>query len=507
MNQNKRIVKNTLMLYFRMLLIMFVSLYTSRVTLKALGITDYGLYNVLAGSIVIFSFINNSLATATTRFITFHLDRKNLNDIREVFSTSIQIHLFISLIVILLSEVIGVWGINNILNIPTNRIFACNIVFQIVIFSAITSILQSPFGALIISNEKMNIYAYVGIIDAISKLAIALFITITPYDKLITFSVLQFIVASGIFGFYYFYCKRAFNSIFYISIKRNRKLIKDMLGFSSWNLLGSTAIMLKNQGVNILINIFFGPAINAANGIAYQVNSAVFQFSNNFTTAINPQIIKSYATNERERMQKLIIRGGKFSFFLLLFLSIPIILETNYLLTLWLGSFPTYTITFTRIVLFLTLVECFNYSIGCAIQATGNIRNYQIIISGINLLIFPLSYIFYKIGAPPQSALIVSLSISICLLFIRLYFIKHQLGFSPTIFFKEVYCKSFLVLAICLPIPYCVSTFLDESFLRLFITTAIVFIVNTITIYKIGLSIDERKFIVNNIKNKLRIKI
>lgn len=495
------------MLYFRMLLIMFVSLYTSRVTLKALGITDYGLYNVLAGSIVIFSFINNSLATATTRFITFHLDKKNLNNIREVFSTSIQIHLFISLIVILLSEVIGVWGINNILNIPTNRIFACNIVFQIVIFSAITSILQSPFGALIISNEKMNIYAYVGIIDAISKLAIALFITITPYDKLITFSVLQFIVASGTFGFYYFYCKRAFNSIFYISLKRNRKLIKDMLGFSSWNLLGSTAIMLKNQGVNILINIFFGPAINAANGIAYQVNSAVFQFSNNFTTAINPQIIKSYATNERERMQKLIIRGGKFSFFLLLFLSIPIILETNYLLTLWLGAFPTYTITFTRIVLFLTLVECFNYSIGCAIQATGNIRNYQIIISGINLLIFPLSYIFYKIGAPPQSALIVSLSISICLLFIRLYFIKHQLGFSPTIFLKEVYCKSFLVLVICLPIPYCVSTFLDESFLRLLITTAIVFIVNTITIYKIGLSIDERKFIVNNIKNKLRIKI
>lgn len=191
------------MLYFRMLLIMFVSLYTSRVTLKALGITDYGLYNVLAGSIVIFSFINNSLATATTRFITFHLNEKNTDNIKNIFSTSVHIHLFISLIVIILSELIGIWGINNILNIPTDRIFACNIVFQIVIFSAVTSILQSPFGALIISNEKMNIYAYIGIIDALSKLIIALLITITPYDRLISFSILQFIAASSIFFFYY----------------------------------------------------------------------------------------------------------------------------------------------------------------------------------------------------------------------------------------------------------------------------------------------------------------
>lgn len=506
MNYNKRIVKNTLMLYFRMLLIMFVSLYTSRVTLKALGIIDYGLYNVLAGSIVIFSFINNSLATATTRFITFHLDKKNIDNIKNVFSTSIHIHLFISLIVLVLSEFIGIWGINNILNIPTNRIFACNIVFQIVIFSAITNILQSPFGALIISNEQMNIYAYIGIIDAISKFAIALLITITPYDKLISFSILQFVATSGIFFFHYYYCKQTYHSIFYISREINYKLTREMLNFSSWNLLGSTAIMLKNQGVNILINIFFGPAINAANGIAYQVNSAVFQFSNNFTTAINPQIIKSYATNDKGRMQNLIIRGCKFSFFLLTFLSIPVILETKYLLTLWLGEFPTYTIIFTRIVLFLTLVECFNYSISCAIQATGKIRIYQITISGINLLIFPLSYILYKLEAPPQSALIISLSISICLLFIRLYFLKKQLGISPLIFLKEVYYKSFLILAICLPIPFCISLYLDESFIRLLTTIVIVLIVNTITIYKIGLSIDEKRFIVNNIKNKLYIK-
>ncbi|MCS2661491.1 hypothetical protein NXW67_17770 [Bacteroides fragilis] len=493
MNNNKRIAKNTLMLYFRMLLIMFVSLYTSRVTLKALGITDYGLYNVLAGSIVIFSFINNSLATATTRFITFHLNEKNTDNIKNIFSTSVHIHLFISLIVIILSELIGIWGINNILNIPTDRIFACNIVFQIVIFSAVTSILQSPFGALIISNEKMNIYAYIGIIDALSKLIIALLITITPYDRLISFSILQFIAASSIFFFYYYYCKQTYSSIFYISKKKNYKLIKEMLGFSSWNLLGSTAIMLKNQGVNILINIFFGPAINAANGIAYQVNSAVFQFSNNFTTAINPQIIKSYAANDKERMKNLIIRGGKFSFFLLTFLTVPIIAETNYLLTLWLGEFPAYTITLTRLVLFLTLIECFNYPISCAIQATGNIRNYQIIISGMNLLIFPFSYISYKLEAPPQTALTISLSISFCLLFIRLYFIYKQLGFSPFIFFKEVYCKSFIILAICLPIPLFISTHLDESLLRLFITTATALIVNTFIIYKIGLSIDEKK--------------
>ena len=495
------------MLYCRMLLIMLVSLYTGRVTLKALGITDYGLYNVIAGSIVVFSFINNSLATATTRFISFQLGGKDITNIKNVFSTSIHIHLFISFVVLILSELVGIWGVNNLLNIPADRLFACNIVFQIVVFSAITSILQSPFGALIISNERMNIYAYMGIVDAFCKLAIAVFITITTYDKLIVFSILQFIAAAGMFLFYYCYCKRKFSSIFCISRKSDYGLIKEMLTFSSWSLLGSTAIMLKNQGVNILINIFFGPAINAANGIAHQVNSAVFQFCSNFTTAINPQIIKGYAANDKKRMLNLVIKGGKFSFFLLMFLSIPIILETNYLLTLWLGEFPDYTITFTRLVLFLTLVECFNYSIGCAIQATGVIRTYQIVISGINLFVFPLSYILYKMEAPPQTALVVSISISFFLLFVRLYFIRHLLGFSPLIFCKEVYGKSFLVLAVCLPVPYLVSTNLDESLFRLFITTATVFIVTLLVISQIGLSIDERRFVVNTIRKRLHKKI
>lgn len=311
---NKRIAKNTLFLYFRTMLTMFISLFTSRIIINSLGIVDYGLYNVVAGVISMFSFLNGSLGAATSRFLTYELGVKNTEKIRRVFYTAFDIHLGLAIIVVLFCETIGLWIVNNTLTIPADRLFACNVIYQYVVLTGVLSITQVPLNAMIISHERMNIYAYLGISDAILKLCVAYLIVISPLDKLITLGTLHLFISIGMYLFYHIYCKRNFSE-YCINLKVDKQLFKQMIGYSTWSLLGSSASMLKNQGVNILINIFFGPTVNAANAIAYQVNHAITSFSQNFTVALNPQIIKTYAANEKEQIKNLIFRGGKISFF------------------------------------------------------------------------------------------------------------------------------------------------------------------------------------------------
>ena len=310
-------------------------------------------------------------------------------------------------------------------------------------------------------------------------------------------SLLQMFLVIGMYLFYYCYCKIKISTVFHITWHIDKKLTGSMLGYTTWSLIGSSANMLKNQGVNILINVFFGSVVNAANAIAYQVNHAVTNFTNNFTIAMNPQIIKTYAAEQHEDMKKLIFRGGKFSFYLLMFLCFPIIFETDYILSLWLGEIPEYTSIFTRLVLILAMIESFTYSIGCAIQATGNIKYYQLIISGVTLLNFPVSYLFYKLGFPPQTALSVSIVISSTTLLLRLFFMKKLLNISPREYCNRVFIKIITVVLLCLPIPILIYVYMKDSFMRLIVITLSIFIVNVIVVTVIGVDKRERLFLKN----------
>jgi O-antigen/teichoic acid export membrane protein len=503
-SDNKRIAKNTLFLYFRMLLTMFVSLFTSRVILNTLGVVDYGLNNVVAGVITLFAFLNGALGAATSRFLTFELGKGNEEQVKKTFCTAFNIHFCMAVIVVIFCETVGLWIINNVLEIPPDRLFACNVIYQYVVVSAFLSITQVPLSAMIISHERMAVYGYLGISDAILKLGIAYLITISSFDKLITFGTLNLSVTIGMYFFYHIYCKRNFSE-YTIAVSREKNLYKKMIGYSAWSLLGSSASMLKNQGINILINIFFGPVVNAANAIAYQANAALVNFSNNFTTALNPQIIKSYANSDHERMKSLIFRGGKFSFFLLMILSIPILLETNSILHLWLKNVPEYTIALTRLVILLTLIECFAVTVGISIQATGKIRNYQIFVASVYLLNFPITYIFYKWGAPPTVALIISIILAFINIFVRLYFFNLYVKISIFEYIRNVLLTSVIVMFLSCILPIVIHTLMDEGFVRLLTVMLVTILSSAICIYLFGLQKVERLKVNIFIKNKIEI--
>lgn len=491
-----RIAKNTFFLYARMLLTMFVTLFTSRVLWDALGDVDYGLNNVIAGLVVVFSFVNGSLASATSRFLTYELESNENGGVSNVFATSFRIHGMMAIAVLVLGELIGVAVVNKMLVIPDERLFACNVAFQVVVVMSMISIVQVPFTALIISHERMNIYGYVGIVDAVIKCVIAYSIYVSSSDRLVLLVLLQLVAAVCMLMFYVWYCKRSFGKEVDVTSGADCGLMKSMVGYTSWSMLGSGASMLKNHGVTLLINMFFGPVVNAANAIAYQVNAAVMQFANNFTLAMNPQIIKSYAAGQLDDMKRLLIRGGKLSFFLLLYLCLPLMIETAEVLELWFKNVPEYTIDLTRLVLVLTLVESFNYTIVCAVQATGKIRDYQVWVSGITLLNFPLTYLCYKNGCGPQVALMISISISVFTLFVRLYFLKKQLNISPAEYIGKVVVRSWGVAVICAIAPVVVVMNMECSLLRLLVVVITVVAFNTLVIWLLGMEREERRIVV-----------
>lgn len=507
---NRRIAKNTLFLYFRMLLLMIISLYTSRVILRELGVEDYGIYNVVGGVLALFTFINGSLYSATSRFLTYELGKGDIAIMKKTFSNALALHLGLALIVIILGETVGLYIVNHVLIIPQERLFACNILYQTVIISTFFNLAQVPNGALIISYERMSFYAYIGIFDAVSKCVTAILIQYIDYDKLISLSLLNLIISVIVIIAQAIYCRQNFPEVFTISPHIDKTMSKKMLGFSFWSLIGAAAYMLRIQGVNIILNLFFGSVVNAANAIAYQVNNAVGGFVSNFSTAVNPQIIKSYASGEDSTLKKLLFRSGKFTFFLLMFLSFPLILETNFILHLWLGKdIPEYTIIMTRLVLIISMVESYTYSIGCAINATGNVKTYQTTISGIMLLIFPLSFILFQYGLPPYTALLVYLVTSILALVTRLYFIHKQLLISPSEYIKRVFLKTIPIAIGCILVPLLIINYMSESWPRFFATLIFSESINCLAIWIFGLDSSEKTFITQaiiNIKYKFNIR-
>lgn len=501
-DNNKRIAKNTAMLYFRMLLTMIVSLYTSRVVLKALGVTDFGIYNVVGGVVSMFVFLNGALGTATSRFITYELGRKDTNKLIRIFRSAFTIHLLLAVVILIFAETLGLWLLNYKLVIPVNRIFAANIVYQISLISCCLTITQVPLNAAIIAHERMNIYAYLGISDAILKLIVALILSQNSSDKLITYAVLSSMITIGMYCFYHLYCRKHFQEYNCRTIY-DKDIFKEMLGFSSWSLFGSLAYMLKDQGVNLALNVFFGPAVNAARGVAYQVNNAVNSFSQNFTVALNPQIFKSHASKEYNRMISLLFKGAKFSFFLLLFFAIPIILEADYLLELWLGKVPDYAVIFTRLVIVNSLFETYTYTIGASVQATGNIKKYQAFVGFSLLLNLPVSYLLFKLGFEPQSAFIVAIGFTLISLIIRVLILSKLIYISVRLFLLNVFGVTIVVALIAAILPSLIVLKMHPGIVRL-ISVCMVSCLSTLSvIWIVGLSKAEKTFFTTSIKDKI----
>lgn len=498
----KRIAKNTLILYVRTLFTMLVSLYTSRVVLNTLGVSDFGISNVVGGVVGMFSVISGSLSSSISRFITYELGHGDINKLKRIFSTSVNIQIGIALIIVILAECIGVWFINHKLNIPTDRLVAANWVFQCSLLSFAIGLISVPYNACIIAHERMSVFAYMSILETILKLAIVYMLFISPYDKLISYAVL-FVVVSLIMRLIYgWYCNKHFIESHYEFIC-DRPLIKEMTGFAGWSFFGNTAYMFNTQGVDMLINIFFGVTLNAAKGVASQVQNAVMQFVGNFTVAINPQITKSYASGDREYMNKLVCRGARFSYFLLLIFAVPIVCEADYILYLWLKTVPEYAPIFLRLILFGTLMTLLGNTMYTAILATGKIKKYQLAVTIAGCLVFPMTWLAFRMGLPPETTYYIYIVIYFLLNFVRVYVAKGLMDFPIKLYIFDVILKVVIVSIIAFILPLLVVYYLEEGFFRLCIVCIVSFFSSMFVIYIFGLERIEREMVYKKISRLL----
>lgn len=501
---NKRIFKNTLFLYFRMFIILIVSLYTSRIVLKTLGEVDYGIYNVVGGIVTMLTFLNNSMASASQRFFAYEIGANNASRLKQTFSSSVFLFLIFSLICLLLAETIGLWFVCNKLNIPVERYNVAIFVYQFSVFALILSIIRIPYNALIIAHEHMDFYAKVSILEVSLKLAIVyILVTLNSIDKLKLYSALMFTVITLITVVYIVYSRLYFKESKFTFNNLNLEVNKSILSFSGWNLFGSLSNMLMDQGVNILLNIFFGPVINAARGIAYQIKSQVMSFVGGFQTAANPQIIKYYSSGEIDEMKKLLFRSSKISYFLLLLISLPLYLEMEQILTWWLQDYPQWTNIFARLVLLIILVDSLSGCIIPAIQATSKIKWYQIKVGLTKLFNLPITYILFKMGFPPTYAMIVSIVLNFICLFVRLGELKKHLKIGYNEYFKNVLLYDVIVTIVSLIIPCSINIFADHDIVGFILVFTCSIISTLLAIIFIGLSKQERKSVFSIIKSKI----
>lgn len=500
---NKRIAKNTLLLYFRMLFIMVISLFTSRVNLQSLGVEDYGIYNVVGGVVAMFSVFSGSLAAAISRFITYELGKNDEKRIQKVFSTSVTIQIGLAVIIIIIAEVVGVWFLNNKMVIPPSRIFAANWVLQLSILAFAINLISVPYNAAIIAHEKMSAFAYISIYEVIMKLAICYSLFVSPVDKLITFAILLFLLSLSLRLIYGIYCKRKFKECTYrFFIDKN--LIKQIAGFAGWSSFTLVAYSLYTSGLNILLNLFFGPTVNAARAIAVQVQNAIQGFSKNFQIALNPQIIKSYADNKIQRVYSLIYAGTKFSFFLMFLIALPLFLETNYILSIWLHEVPEHTSSFLRLLLIIITIDTIGGPLYCAQQATGNIKIFQIVTGTLMLMILPVSYLFLKIGGEPEVIYFVYVFILMIVQTISVLLINRIIKMPLLIYAKEVALRLLGVVIISPVFPYIIYKSLPQDFVS-FVEICVVCTLSVCTsIYFIGLTKREKSKIKNIIYSRLK---
>lgn len=492
------------MLYIRQFLIMAVSLYTSRVVLQALGVTDFGIFNVVAGMVTMFSFLMTTMASASQRYLSFNLADSNETELRKTFSLILLTYILLSVVTVVLIESVAVWFLNNKMTIPPERLVAANWVLQFAILTFVAQILSTPYLSVVIARENMDVYAYISVLDVVLKLLIVYCLTMFSYDKLVFYSFLMFVSSAFVTLLYMLYCLRNFPESRYMAYYNKRQL-RDMLGFAWWNMIGTVSNLLRSQGINILLNMFFNPAVNAARGIAYQVNSAITGFSNNFYTAVRPQIIKSYASGEVERMRVLIIYSSRLAFYLMLIISLPIILNTQPLLVLWLGTPPGYTALFVQLILINALLEVFSMPLTTGLQATGNIKNYQIIVSGIYLLNLPFSYLLLKVGMPPETPMYVNIVLVVIAVLPRLWLCKKYYNLSIRQYIADVLVNAcFVTLACFVVCKFIVLNMIAVTTSVSLVSSVIVMaVVSLLIVYLMGLTRNDREKINGMIRQRV----
>ena len=490
-----RIAKNTGLLYFRMLLLLIVSLYTSRVILAALGAEDYGIYNVVGGVVAMIGFLRGTMSTASSRFVAVSLTYEDLSERRKVFSNIFIVNLLFALLVIVVAESIGIWFLLEKMTIPSDRMDAALWVYQLSIITVALGIITVPYNACIIAHERMGAFAYISLFDAFAKLTIAFLISHSTYDRLIIYAVLMMVVSLLDVSIYVFYCLRRFPES-KLCLKANKDLIKNVFSFIGWASYGSFVSMGFTQGLNIILNIFFNPVVNAARAIAVQVQSAVSQFSNNFQTAINPQMIKSMASKNYSDTRRLCISSSKMSFYIMCVIGIPLLLNMSFILKLWLVDVPEYTAQFCMIVLCIGIWESLAYPLRVINQAEGNIRNFQLIEGTFLLLIVPISYAVLKIWAIPLLVFVVHLTIELSCQLIRIRLVTYKFEMPFMDYVKEVYLKIFPAFILPLLAVVFFDFFVNTTgWAHLILTTAISEIILGLVVFFYGLNIAERRFL------------
>lgn len=502
---NKRIAKNTLYMYFRMLFLMVITLYTSRVILEVLGVEDYGIYNVVGGVIAMMGILNTSMSISVQRFLSFEMGRENTERVKDIFSISLLSHLVIAVIVLIIAETIGVWFAATQLNIPQIRYEASIWIYQCAVISALLAIVQVPYTAIIMSKERMGIYAYISILEAVLKLAIAYALLIGNTDKLILYAILNTLSSLLLLLINVIYCTKVFNEACFRFVWITND-VKRLISFAGWSMFGELAWIMTGQGVNIILNIFFCPVVNAARGIAEQVNAAVSRFIQGFQTAVNPQLIKQYASGDISSMKLLLFRSTRFSYYLLLFLSMPIILNTDYILSLWLVEVPDYTSIFCQLILINSLTMTLSNLLAQVARAYGKIRKYQAWVSFFLLLNFPLSFIVLKLGGSPESTMYVYLGISIVLMIVRLLIVKPMINLSIQVYFTEVLGRVGGVTIISLFFPIVVKYYTLNNFSGFLLVSLASFVSIIAAIYLFGLPTNDKDFVNRIISKFIRIK-
>ena len=500
-DNNKRIAKNTLFLYFRMAIMMAVSLFTSRILLQKLGVEDYGTYNIVGGIIVMFSFIQAPISSATQRFINFALGKDKLEDVQKTFSVSLFLYLLFCVIVVILGETIGLWFLNFHMNFPEGRMFAVNVIYQITILTFCLGLVRTPYYASVIAYERMDFFAYWSIFMAFLKLLIVYVIVVCPWDRLITYVSLFACVTLIEFFSLVLFCNMNFKTTKFV-VSRDRQLLKEMTSFSGWSMFGGVANTASQYGLNILINIFFGVTLNAAIGIANQVSTNLYQLISNFQTAFNPQIVRLYAQGKRGEFLLLIERASKFSYYLFLVVSVPFIVFINPILEFWLVTPPPYTGNFCRLILIFNLMMAASNPMWMSVQATGNIKKYQILMSSLLILNFPLAYVFLKLGTFAYTIWIIRILVEVVVYVVRLYYLRGVIGIDANRFLCKITGMMTLLLVLNVAVTYWIKQIYDGSLISLLALMLLSAVITSVSSFLLGFSRDEQRKIVRFVLKK-----
>lgn len=509
-SNNKRIAKNTFFLYVRSFAIMFIKIYTVRVVLLALGAENYGIYNVVGGIVVMFTFLNKVLATASQRFFAFELGRNNQERLKQVFNITQILYVLLIIIIVIGTESVGLWFLHNKAVIPLDRMYAANWVFQFSVLSFSITLFSTPYLAIIIAHERMNVYAYVGILDAVLLLLLALSLRFLSFtmDILIVYGLMKLFLSIIIHGIYIGYALKKYRET-HFCFYWEPTLAKEILSYSGWNVFGSMAGIARSQGINMLLNVFFNPAVNAARGVAYQVHNAISHFAHSFYTAVRPQITKNYAKGDMSATLSLVFSSSKYNYYLLLFVAAPIMIFAAPILELWLDVVPEHTLMFTELVIIVTMIDSMSYPLMTLAQATGKVALYQSVVGSLILLNLPISYYFLKHGYPPEVTMVVSVCVSTLALFARFLILRHIVGFPIRKFAAKILLPITLPTVLCYGLVYLLSITLlpkSESTLFLIMKLVVSVLITICVIVFTGLTKKERNMLFNMVQSRFRKK-